>query len=123
MTMRRAVIGWFLFALVCAQSSGLLHRIAHLPQSPAAALAVPLAAAEPPGNAAKAAGWLHALFPHDAESGCRLFDGVSQCGTPPHASDSTAQLPPAAPPLLLAQAGIHQRQLAPFLARGPPGSP
>ena len=123
MTMRRAVIGWFLFALVCAQSFGLLHRVAHLPQAHAATLALPVAGAERPATLTEAAGWLHALFPHDGESGCRLFDGVGQCGTPTHPSNSTAQLPPAAPPLLLAQAGIHQRRLAPFLARGPPGSP
>jgi hypothetical protein len=122
MTMRRAVIGWFLFALVCAQSIGLLHRATHLPTGAAAVLSSPVTDAAQPVDQVHAANWLHALFAHQDDSGCRLFDGVGQCGTPPHASDPVTALPPAAPLPTWAQVSLHERQTAPYLARAPPDS-
>lgn len=122
MIMRRAVIGWFLFALVCAQSVGLLHRVAHLPPGAAAVLASPVTAAEQPAGKVHAASWLHTLFPHEDELGCRLFDGVGQCGTPLHAPALATLQAPAAHLLPWAQPSLHERQTAPYLARAPPNS-
>ena len=119
MKARRAVLGWVLFAMVCAQALGLLHRVTHLPVH--AATPVPVAVgAEQSHSAAQAANWALALFAHDDESGCRLLDGVGQCATPLHAPAMAAPLAPAAQPLLFADAGPSERRASHFLARGPP---
>lgn len=121
MKARRAVLGWVLFAMVCAQALGLLHRVTHLPAH-AATPAQAAARAEQAHPAAQATHWARALFAHDDESGCRLLDGMGQCGAPFHAPDLAPSLAPAAQPLLFADAGPVERRASPFLARGPPVS-
>lgn len=120
MKARRAVLGWLLFAMVCAQALGLLHRVAHLPAGHAAAWAHASPGAEQRQPAAQAANWTHALFAHADEAGCRLLDGLGHCGTPVHAPDLAPPLAPAAQSLLFADAGPVERRPSPFLARGPP---
>lgn len=122
MTMRRVVLGWVLLALVCAQALGLVHRSTHLSAPAALASAHALANMERSGGSVQGAGWTQALFAHDDESGCRLFDGVGQCGAPLHVAAPLASSPPAAAQFALADAGFIERQPSPFRARAPPVS-
>ena len=119
MTARRWVLGWVLFALVCAQALGLVHRVTHLPAAAAASVATASAdAGHLPAQAR--ADWVHALFAHEDEFGCRLFDGVGQCGAPLVAPLASLPLLPAAAPLPSERDDFVQRWTSPFLARGPP---
>ena len=121
MTARRWVLGWFLFALVCAQALGLVHRVTHLPAPAAASASLEAVHATEPVSAARA-GWVHALFAHEDEFGCRLFDGVGQCGAPLAAPVLSLPLLPATAPLPARTDGVVRRWTSAFLARAPPAS-
>lgn len=122
MTARRLLLGWVLFALVCAQSLGLLHRVAH--GATAGSGAAEVHAVTTRDLAAPAAkGWIEALFAHDKSGlGCKLFDGLGQCGAAPNAAALSLPLAAAAFTLPFATAPPAQARPTPFEARAPPVS-
>lgn len=119
MTARRLLLGWVLFALVCAQSLGFVHRVAH-----GATGAEVHAAGTTRDLAAPAAkGWVESLFAHDKTGlGCKLFDGLGQCGAAPHAAPLALPLAAAAFTLPFATAPPALARPTPFEARAPPVS-
>jgi hypothetical protein len=111
MALRRRVLWVLLFALVAAQTLGLLHRAAHSPLSFASAHA------ETP----RLVGWVQDLFSaHDGDTSCPLFDQLSASGMVP--SLAAACLPAVLPNYLLLGylAQALARWAALFDARGPP---
>lgn len=107
-TARRRLLWLVLFALLAAQTLGVIHRVVHPAHSVHA-------------SAAKsAAGVLVNLFPSHDGAACQLFDQMCQGGFAPQ----LAQLPPAVllPSLLVSwfQDAILARWSALFEARGPP---
>ncbi|MES3000626.1 MAG: hypothetical protein V4787_08030 [Pseudomonadota bacterium] len=111
MASRRVLLWLLLFALLAAQTLGVMHRVVH--PSPAAA-AVHASAAKSAGGAL-----VDLLASHDGAA-CQLFDQMCQGGFAPQ----VAQLPPAVvlPSLLVCwfQDAILARWAALFEARGPP---
>lgn len=121
MTLRRWCLAWVLFALVCAQALGFMHRVAHGPQAALPALHGPAAQAQQESPAPAPAGWIEALFAgHGDESGCRLFDAVAPDVLPLPAALAVLSLPVAVGALHWASAVLPRRCAAPFQARGPP---
>jgi hypothetical protein len=116
MTMRRWGLAWVLFALVCAQALGLMHRVAHAHAGAADSLAHAASQAE----TSKPGSWLGELFAHADDHGCRLLDGAGQCGAPPVAAAPLPPLPHAAVPLPAPQLALAAARAAPFQARAPP---
>jgi hypothetical protein len=116
MTSRRGLWWVVAFALVAAQTLGLMHRAFH----PGGALPAAAHAAEIPGGTthAPAANAIAHLFAHD-DAGCRLFD--SSCHGAP-APVFSLPLPFALPPAVLrvVQGEVQARFAALFDARGPP---
>ena len=116
MAARRLLLGWVLFALVCAQSLGLMHRVVH-------GVAGNPPAAEAHAPAAAIGGWTEALFAHDkAGLGCKLFDGLGQCGAAPQATQLMQPLPAAAVALVAVAAAVPHARPSSFEARAPPVS-
>jgi hypothetical protein len=114
MRFRRLACSTLLFALVLAQTLGLVHRIVHAPIGAHPAIAA---------SASTTAGtsWLKALFAgHSSEQGCDLYDQLSHADAVP--------TPPTAAILVHAldavptwhSVGYLAAQAAGFLARGPP---
>ena len=121
MTARRWLLGWVLFALVCAQSLGFVHRVAHGAVNWGAPEAHAADSAQP--RHATAAGWIDGLFSHDKTGlGCRLFDGAGQCGAAPHAAPLAQPLPAAVLALPFFAAALPLARPSPFQARAPPAS-
>lgn len=116
MAVRRWLLAAVLVALTCAQALGFMHRVAHLPAG--AGVAVEHAAAIHAD--ARPAGWLESLFAHADDHGCRLFDGVGQCGAPSQATPATPPLPPVLFLLPFLAAAFVERAPAAFHARAPP---
>lgn len=116
MATRRRLLVVVLFALACAQALGFMHRVAHLP----AGAGVTIEHASAIHADAHPAGWLQALFAHTDDHGCRLFDGVGQCGVPPQATPGTPPLPAALVLLAFFAAAFVERAPAAFHARAPP---
>jgi hypothetical protein len=113
MALRRRVLWVLLFALVAAQTLGLLHRAAHAPSS--------VAAAHANADAPRLGGWVQDLFSaHDGDTSCPLFDQLNASGMMP--SVPAACLPAVLPNyLLLGYLGqALARWAALFDARGPP---
>ena len=119
MVLRRGLLWVLLFALVAAQTLGLVHRVVHVPEFESA---VEIASSHSHGHDEGDHGhsWAEALFGgHDGESACRLFD-QSQGGCLPTVP---AVLPPVAAPLFFLQwfqGEALARWAALFDARGPP---
>lgn len=123
MVARRWWLAGVLLALVCAQALGLLHRVAHA--AGAGGLELHPAAHGQQANDADTihdANWFEALFAHTDEHGCRLFDGVAQCGAAPHPAAALPRLPAALAPVSFLVAAFVERAPAPFQARAPPAS-
>jgi hypothetical protein len=121
MFLRRAWLWFLLAAIVAAPALGHMHRIVHGPQAALGhgqALQISQAGA---GDCSHGHSWVEGLFSaHDDDSGCRLFDQLSQ-------SDALAALPALALPLFLAPFLLRRldrdfvaRRAALFEARGPP---
>ena len=116
MALRLRVVWLLLFALIAAQTLGLLHRVAH-PTHVGAEVFVGAALEE----STSPRGWLQDLFTgHDRDSGCVLFDGLNASGVAP-------ELPSLALPVLLplhvilwSRGEALARWAALFDARGPP---
>jgi hypothetical protein len=111
MPLRRRLIWVLLFALVAAQTLGLMHRIVHAPGTGAAFA----------GSAPVAQGWVQDLFAgHEGDASCRLFDQLNASGVLPDI--------PAVPIVQVLPAYFLQwylgqalaRWAALFDARGPP---
>jgi hypothetical protein len=122
MNARRLLLGWVLFALVCAQSLGFMHRVAH---GAGASWGAAEAHAGTARDAASpsATGWIDGLFAHDTTGlGCKLFDGLGQCGVAPHAAPLAVPLAAVAFTLPFANAPPVQARPTPFEARAPPVS-
>lgn len=118
MAARRWLLVAVLFALACAQALGFMHRVAH----PPAGAGITIEHAIAIHADAHQAGWLEALFAHTDEHGCRLFDGVGQCGAPSQAVPGTPPLPAALVLLPFLAAAFVERAPAAFNARAPPAS-
>jgi hypothetical protein len=117
MALRRGFLWLVLFALVAAQTLGLMHRVVHVPVFAGDAVVVSIKAQN---EGRDAHGWAESLFGgHDGESACRLFD-QSQGGCLP--SVSAVLLPDTAPLFFLQwfQGEALARWAALFDARGPP---
>jgi hypothetical protein len=106
-----------LFALVCVQGLGFVHRIVH---APGAAWTSVQPDARSVGNAGRGS-WVVALFSaHDDESGCRLYDGVGQQVFALPAAVVVCAILPASERLRLLAGEFVARRAALFEARGPP---
>lgn len=118
MALRRGLAWVLLFALVAAQTLGLMHRVVHGPEFGTDAEAASIHAHDEDHHSHS---WTETLFGgHDGESTCRLFDQLSQGGCLP--SVPAVLLPLAAPSFLLQwfQGEAVARWAALFDARGPP---
>ncbi len=114
MTLRRRVLWVLLFALIAAQTLGLVHRAAHSPQ-------LLHATSSAHTNNTLATGWVKSLFSaHEGEAGCRLFDQLNASGMLP--SLPALSLPAVLPHYFLRwyQSQALARWVALFDARGPP---
>ena len=81
MVLRRLLLWLLLFALLAAQTLGLLHRVAHAPDFAAQSQ---VAAWHVQASDDKPQGWMQSLFgAHGDESGCLLFDQLSHGGCLP----------------------------------------
>jgi hypothetical protein len=117
MSLRRGFLWMVLFALLGAQTMGLMHRVVHVPVFGADAAVVSMA----PHEGVRSQGWADTLFVgHDGEPACRLFDQLSQGGCLP--SVAAVLLPVTAPLFFLQwfQGEALARWAALFDARGPP---
>jgi hypothetical protein len=113
MALRRPVLWVLLFALVAAQTLGLLHRTVHSPSS--------VAAAHAGRDAPRLGGWVQDLFAaHDGDTSCPLFDQLNASGMVPSvpAVCLPAVLPASVLVGYLGQASARWAAL--FDARGPP---
>jgi hypothetical protein len=118
MILRRGLAWVLLFALVAAQTLGLMHRVVHGPEF-GGGTEVVSAHAHDEGHHTHS--WTETLFGgHDGESTCRLFEQLSQGSCLP--SVPAVLLPLAAPTFLLQwfQGEAVARWAALFDARGPP---
>ncbi|NPC57255.1 hypothetical protein [Caenimonas soli] len=118
MALRRGLLWLMLFALVAAQTLGLVHRVVHLSQFEGKAEVVSVHAQDE-GHHSHA--WTETLFGgHGGESECRLFDQLSHGGCLP--SVAVVLLPVTAPLFFLQwfQGEALARWAALFDARGPP---
>jgi hypothetical protein len=126
MRARHWCLGWVLFALVCAQALGFMHRAAHLPDAADAVLGLSARAdghEEQRGSAhawQTADSWLADLFAHGDAPDCRLFDGMGQCGPPSHGTPAAPPLPAALAAMRWLPAPFVNGAPAPFEARAPP---
>ena len=116
MQLRRGLLWLVLFALVSAQTLGLMHRVVHPSNIEHAAATV---VAEPAG-AGEARSWVAGLFGLHDDSGCRVFDQLGQGGFLP--SVPVVLLPLLLPSFVLQwfQGEVLARWAALFDARGPP---
>lgn len=118
MALRRVLAGVLLFALVAAQTLGLMHRVVHGPEFGHEA---DIASVHVHDEDQQGHGWTERLFGgHDGESACRLFDPLSHDGCLP--SVPAVAMPVAAPLFFLQwfQGEAVARWAALFDARGPP---
>ena len=118
MAARRGLLWLVLFALLAAQTLGLMHRVVH-----ADARNLPtLTAHELQEDRGLAAGesWIAGLFSSHDDPGCRLFDQLAQGAMIPELP--VMHLPVLAPVsiLLWFQGEYLARWAALFDARGPP---
>ena len=119
MALRRGFLWLVLFALVAAQTLGLMHRVVHVPVFGGDAAVVSIIHAQDEGRHSQ--GWTVTLFGgHGGEPACRLFDQLSQGGCLP--SVPAVLLPVTAPLFFLPwfQGEALARWAALFDARGPP---
>jgi hypothetical protein len=109
--MQRRVSLWLLaWALLAAQTLGLLHRAVHVPAG--APLAAQAKAAQP--------GWAQDLFAsHEGDSGCRLYDQLGASGFTPEPPRLPAMALPVFVAAAVVQAALPARTCT-FDARGPP---
>jgi hypothetical protein len=117
MSLRRGFLWMVLFALLAAQTMGLMHRVVHLPVFGADSPVVSTS----PHAGGHSRGWADTLFVgHDGESACLLFDQLTQGGCLP--SVPAVLLPVTAPLFFLQwfQGEALARWAALFDARGPP---
>lgn len=119
MALRRWLLAWVLFALVCAQALGFMHRVVHAPLGASAGAAQ---AAQADGASPAAHSWVAALFGGHDDPGCRLLDAGGQCGVPT-VHLAAVHLPPAGGFLATPETRFVARPTAAFQARGPPPSP
>ncbi|HSI55701.1 MAG TPA: hypothetical protein VK981_17160 [Ramlibacter sp.] len=107
MQLRRGLLWLVLFALVSAQTLGLMHRVVH-PSNIEHAVESP------------ARGWVLALVGQHDDSGCRVFDQLGQGGFLP--SVPVVPLPLLLPSFVFQwfQGEVLARWAALFDARGPP---
>ena len=118
MALRRGLLWLLLFALVAAQTLGLMHRVVHGSQFESD---TEIAAVHVHDDGHHNPSWAETLFGgHAGESACRLFDQLSQGGCLP--SVPAVLLPIAAPSFFLQwfQGEALARWAALFDARGPP---
>ena len=106
-----------LFALVAAQTLGLMHRVVHADGSRAAA-SLSVQFQQDPGRGAGES-WTARLFSSHDDPGCRLFDQLGQGAVP---EMPALHLPVCAPAavILWFQGEYLARWAALFDARGPP---
>jgi hypothetical protein len=118
MALRRGLLWLLLFALVAAQTLGLMHRTVH-PGFESDGEIASIIHVHDEGHHRQ--GWTEKLFDgHDGESACRLFDQLSQGGCLPSVAPV---LPPVIAPLYFLQwfqGEALARWVALFDARGPP---
>lgn len=117
MALRRGLLWLLLFALVAAQTLGLMHRVVH----PGFESDAQVASIHVHDEGHHSHGWTETLFGgHDGESACRLFDQLSHGGCLP--SVPAVLLPVTAPLFFLQwfQGEALARWAALFDARGPP---
>ena len=118
MALRRGFLWLVLFALVSAQTLGLMHRVVHVSQFESEAEVIAVHAHD---DGRHGRGWTKTVFDgHDGEPACRLFDQLSQGGCLP--SVPAVLLPVSAPLFFLQwfQGEALARWAALFDARGPP---
>ncbi len=117
MAARRGWLWFVLFALVAAQTLGLMHRVVHTGDGTmVASLSAQLQQDEGPGAGET---WTARLFSSHDDPGCRLFDQLGQGAAP---ELPALQLPVCAPAALIVwyQGEYLARWAALFDARGPP---
>jgi hypothetical protein len=118
---RRAARDWclagLLFALVCVQGLGFVHRILH---APGAAWAAGPAHAQAADDEARSDAFAGLFSAHDNDSGCRLYDGVGHQVFALPAALVVCALLPAQDRLRLLAGEFAARRAAFFEARGPP---
>lgn len=115
MTARRGWLAFLLFALLTAQTLGLVHRVAHSPLQHAS-----VATASVVAVGATPSGWRALFFTHSDEAGCLLFDQLCHGGS---FGVQGAMVPPLVAALFLLPRLAGQalaRRAALFDARGPP---
>jgi hypothetical protein len=118
MSSRRAWLWLVLFALVAAQTLGLMHRVVHADRGGnVAALAAQFQQDQGP---AAGESWVAGLFSSHDDPGCRLFDQLGQGAMIPELP--ALNLPVLAPAFVLLwfQGEYLARWAALFDARGPP---
>lgn len=115
MTARRVWLAFLLFALLTAQTLGLVHRVAHS-QLQHASVATPSVVA--PG--ATPSGWRALFSAHSDEAGCLLFDQLCHGGSLGLQSAMVPALIAALFLLPLLAGRALARRAALFEARGPP---
>ena len=114
MRFRRLACATLLFALVLAQTLGLVHRIVHAPIVGHPAISA---------SASTTAGttWLKALFVgHSSEQGCDLYDQLSHADAVPAASTAAILVHALDVVPTWHSVGHLAAQAAGYLARGPP---
>ena len=116
MRLRRLACSTLLFALVVAQTLGLVHRIVHAPIGGHPAISASASSMTSTGM-----GWLKALFAgHSSEQGCDLYDQLSHADAVPAASTAAILVQAFAAVPTWHSVGHLAAQAAGFLARGPP---
>jgi hypothetical protein len=111
--------GWLwlvLFALMAAQTMGLMHRVVH------GGIAAPVAApyAQDDGAGRAGGGWLAGLFSSHDDASCPLYDQLAQGGLVTLPPALALPLVPSAFVLQWFQGEVLARWAALFDARGPP---
>jgi hypothetical protein len=119
MTQRRGLLWLVLFALVAAQTLGLMHRAFHHAGADYPVLRVAQHTAQQ-GKAVEAQSWLGALFSSHDDSSCPLYDQLGQGGMIPMPPAIALPLAPTAFVLQWFQGEVLARWAALFDARGPP---
>ena len=119
MAHRRGLLWLVLFALIAAQTLGLMHRVFHHPVSESPATFIAEIAFQP-DSASQPRSWLAALFSSHEDSSCPLYDQLGQGGMVSVPMALPLPLVPASFVLQWFQGEVLARWAALFDARGPP---
>ena len=119
MAHRRGLLWLVLFALIAAQTLGLMHRVFHHAGADVAATFVAERAIQQ-ADASQPRGWLASLFSSHEDSSCPLYDQLGQGGMITVPPAVPLPLVPSAFVLLWFQGEVLARWAALFDARGPP---